>query len=322
MSGNFIFYFILSIIISILKASEVSKNEDDSNQSNINSNSNDASNKRKLQSFEPIRIGKDYLSNFIRLVDPLTEYDIVNESIEKALNYIQELVSVRRLTSPITILQSDNQDGLLNSFINNQYHADLVIFFNANYKMASDEDISTINIIRKLDDNNNPNNGRPIIALLNYNLRFLNVYLKGATDEAKKKVLTFRFMHEFFHFLGFERSILSEKRILDTTTIRRVGSISKSKSIAKGRIMLQKARNYFDCQSLVGLEFEADEQFLHWDNRLLLGDIMTSNVYYPDQVISEFTLALLEDIGWYKVNYYTGGLMRFGKHKGCNFISY
>ena len=38
-------------------------------------------------------------------------------------------------------------------------------------------------------------------------------------------------------------------------------------------------------------------------------------------VISEFTLALLEDSGWYKTNYYTGGLMRYGKNKGCTFIS-
>jgi hypothetical protein len=30
-------------------------------------------------------------------------------------------------------------------------------------------------------------------------------------------------------------------------------------------------------------------------------------------------LSLLEDSGWYKINYYTGGLMRFGKHKGCEF---
>ena len=44
-------------------------------------------------------------------------------------------------------------------------------------------------------------------------------------------------------------------------------------------------------------------------------------VLYPEeQVISEFTLALLEDLGVYKANYYTGGLMRYGKNKGCEFI--
>jgi hypothetical protein len=42
--------------------------------------------------------------------------------------------------------------------------------------------------------------------------------------------------------------------------------------------------------------------------------------YSEEQVISEFTLAVLEDSGYYKPNYYTGGLMRFGKHKGCEFL--
>ena len=43
--------------------------------------------------------------------------------------------------------------------------------------------------------------------------------------------------------------------------------------------------------------------------------------FTSDLVISEFTLALLEDSGWYKANYYTGGLMRFGKNKGCDFLN-
>ena len=37
-------------------------------------------------------------------------------------------------------------------------------------------------------------------------------------------------------------------------------------------------------------------------------------------VVSEFTLALLEDSGYYKANYYNGGLMRYGKNKGCEFV--
>jgi hypothetical protein len=32
------------------------------------------------------------------------------------------------------------------------------------------------------------------------------------------------------------------------------------------------------------------------------------------------TLAFLEDLGYYKVNYYTGGLFRFGKNEGCSFF--
>lgn len=45
---------------------------------------------------------------------------------------------------------------------------------------------------------------------------------------------------------------------------------------------------------------------------------MTSGIYVQDQVISKYTLSLLKDISFYDVNYYTGGLMGFGKNFGFN----
>lgn len=51
----------------------------------------------------------------------------------------------------------------------------------------------------------------------------------------------------------------------------------------------------------------------------MLGDLMIST-QYEEIVISEITLALLQDSGWYDVNYYTGGLFRYGKLQGCSFL--
>ena len=48
---------------------------------------------------------------------------------------------------------------------------------------------------------------------------------------------------------------------------------------------------------------------------------MGAVIYQKEMAISEFTLAFLEDIGWYKPKYYTGGLFRFEKDKGCDFIN-
>ena len=42
---------------------------------------------------------------------------------------------------------------------------------------------------------------------------------------------------------------------------------------------------------------------------------------YMDTVISDITLALFEDSGFYQVNYYTGGLFKFGKNQGCSFLN-
>ena len=49
---------------------------------------------------------------------------------------------------------------------------------------------------------------------------------------------------------------------------------------------------------------------------------MTELDYPEEQVLSGFTLAFLDDYEYIIVNKnYTGGLMRFGKHKGCSFLT-
>ena len=46
-----------------------------------------------------------------------------------------------------------------------------------------------------------------------------------------------------------------------------------------------------------------------------------TGVLYDEAVISEITLALFEDSGFYKAKYYTGGLFRYGKNQGCEFLN-
>ena len=87
--------------------------------------------------------------------------------------------------------------------------------------------------------------------------------------------------------------------------------------------VIEVARNYYDCHEIDGIELEeyGDEGTAgsHWEARLLLGDYMIG-VIYSEEIISDITLALLEDLGYYKPYYYTGGLMRYGKNKGCEFV--
>ena len=47
---------------------------------------------------------------------------------------------------------------------------------------------------------------------------------------------------------------------------------------------------------------------------------MRSTEYF-DTTISDITLALFEDSGYYQVNYYSGGLFKFGKNEGRNFFN-
>ena len=89
--------------------------------------------------------------------------------------------------------------------------------------------------------------------------------------------------------------------------------------------VLEKAKEHYNCKNIEGMHLEdlggKGVSGYHWDPRYMLGDYMISmNYNYIDFVISDITLALFEDSGFYKVNYYTGGLFKFGKNKRCEFL--
>ena len=52
---------------------------------------------------------------------------------------------------------------------------------------------------------------------------------------------------------------------------------------------------------------------------IMLSDYKISQDY-PENVISDITLALFEDSWWYEVNYYTGRIFRFVKSQDYRFL--
>ena len=67
------------------------------------------------------------------------------------------------------------------------------------------------------------------------------------------------------------------------------------------------ARSYFGCAALPGAELEGSGNAeatvgSHWEKRVLFTELMTgsTSAAFPE-VLSEFTLALLDDSGWYQV---------------------
>ena len=160
-----------------------------------------------------------------------------------------------------------------------------------------------------------PLTGQPLVGVVNINRE---------ADYTRKNSLEYFegvIVHEFTHILGFLKSFFIHYFHNYYTKIDKFG-------IQRGYInstkVIQVAKKYFNCDSIEGVELEniGGEGTVgsHWEARILLGEYMNGIIYTPEQVISEFTLALLEDTGFYKANYYTGGLMQFGKNKGCEFL--
>ena len=160
-----------------------------------------------------------------------------------------------------------------------------------------------------------PNTGRPLFGVVNINTKV--DYSKFNSEHVFQTII----LHEFTHILGFLSSYFKNKY---HNIFNKTDEDGVLRSYINSAKVLEVARKYFNCSSIDGVELEeyGGEGTVgsHWEARILLGDYMNGVTYNEEEVISEFTLALLEDSTYYKPNYYTGGLMRYGKGKGCDFV--
>ena len=282
--------------------------------------------------YEPIRIHCDfsYLKYQAQKNTNLNLITIENEiekSIEASIKIIKKLINVHPLSYPINKITVDDLTkwGFDSNFFDkllltngDGVNADLVILLkfieSDETNLLLDNEIASISNKFILDRITN----RPIVGVIyintniNINIGNIGIYLK------------YIFLHEITHILGFYYDLFKYypegiEKTIKTEKEKRTGVEKKFIITPK---VVSFAKKYFGCNEINGVELENQHNlpWSHWEARILLGELMTSSSYTPEQVISEFTLALLEDSGWYKVNYFTGGLMRFGKNKGCNFL--
>ena len=294
----------------------------------IKVNIEDSSYKRRMSD-----IDEDGFKNFNIYVDKIniekdiTKYklqkhhDLIINSIDKAANTLQKLLKVQPLEdglqfsdeelNDIDIYNWDKNkfgDGALRRNIDmNQLGTDLIIF-------SKIEDLDEDTIAQASSRYTQSSNHQPILGIVEINS---NINFNAANID---KYLENTLIHEMTHLLGFSSYFFEDyfdfiKKKKDKYGIKRV--------YIKSPKVVEMARKYYNCPSLDGVELEnyGDEGTAgsHWEARILLGDYM-NGISYTEEVISEITLALLEDLGFYKANYYTGGLMRYGKNKGCEFV--
>ena len=238
----------------------------------------------------------------------------LNFTIEK----LQKLIEVKPLNYRIAIERNDLVSWGFENYpteLLNGIDTDLIVLI----KIVDDGEYLTKSELKYIDEVTK----RPIVAILyidsNYvtpiNLRQSN-YLR---------YIEINLLHQFTHILGFLYNTFNYFPGGLSSVIKSVDSDERS-GVPRNYIITNKvmdyAKKYYNCNDILGVELEDQDGRTnsHWEARILLGEYMNSEYYNLEVAISEFTLALLEDSGWYKVNYYTGGLMRFGKNKGCSFL--
>ena len=175
--------------------------------------------------------------------------------------------------------------------------------------------------------------GTPIIGIVTLNSRLSNSKLKSNYLEALM-------LHQFTHLLGFHIKTIVNTGAEFAQTYYFLGIIKSIEIEGKKKYYInydsapntiKYANKYFigkdyddleDSQKIKEIELEVDENDnVHWPSRLFLGEYMTKFFYLEEQVISKFTLEFLNDLQYIRIEkFYTGGLMRFGKHKLKDFI--
>lgn len=298
----------------------VNKEENEKNKSN---------DKRKLEA-KPIDIHVDLTSLQKELDNPRYSADTFTDfknAINKVKDTLNKLVNVNcprsSLKADISKLHSFKfNDGDYDSSLNSEISSDLLVLIRF-WKSDDDwpESKENIYIKPKIIETQSAgsacNGNQPKVGIIIIGNKFMNsVYNK---IKNKSEYLKYLFLHEFTHLLGFIDEYISPSSNSNIRFIR------KTKPFITHSKVIEHAKEYFGCPTLSKLELEEGENFeglqnSHWESRLLLGEYMTSEPYFGDQVISEFTLRLLDSLGYYTTNDYTGGLMKFGKGKGCEFI--
>ena len=258
---------------------------------------------------------------------------MVNDSIHYARKTLEKLIKIKNPSISIKVKDYENiiKNKKFYFYENNNIESDLIIFIRLHTN--GDDDINSevfaVPFILKKNDENRPIIGG-VVLYRQYKFpkdTFSFIFRTDVNGSYKREVLKILFLHEFTHILGFDKVILEDKGLIKKTNI--TSRINPDKTISKYVVINPKvvnmAKKYYNCNNLTYVEFSEESIYedlpnSHWEGRILLGEYMTYRIYFQEQAISELTLALLEELEWYEVNYFTGGLMRFGKNKGCDFL--
>ena len=93
--------------------------------------------------------------------------------------------------------------------------------------------------------------------------------------------------------------------------------------------VIEKAKDHFKCDQIaqdLGVflstssrsEFDSN-QLSHWDRKMILNDGMTMSTMNIPMKFTSLSFAVLEDTGWYKVDYSLAEEVEWGKDAGCDF---
>ena len=269
------------------------------------------------------------------------KYNLIFNALQEAASKLSSLISVKNKDTEIITIHKEiavNNCALINyTFDSNYLHPNKIptnsiviypIFHDFNQK-GKNNILSSASYCILNDNYDNP---RPIAGKIYIEKNITGLDMKKSNVE---RYYTMIFLHELTHILVFDKKLF---KLMEKVEIKTVEILGQNRTVLSSPEVLKMAKRHFGCTdslNIQGIELEnqdydwnkkdikeedIDDYGNHWDARTMLTDYMTS-IHYDETVISEITLALFVDSGWYTVNYFTGGLFRYGKNQGCGFLN-
>lgn len=151
-----------------------------------------------------------------------------------------------------------------------------------------------------------PNFMRPIAGYANFDPEFIDP--NADANGVELQILTA--MHEVTHALGFSAGLFSsyfDPSSNTTFDIRQMETIdSRDFTFLRAPTINQAVRDHFQCTEIVGAEIERDggpgTQGSHFDKRAFYSEVMQGSTTQQASY-SQMTLAVLQDSGWYSVDF-------------------
>lgn len=157
---------------------------------------------------------------------------------------------------------------------------------------------------------------RPNVGIVVINYSFLPTTLDSLGSSYRV------ILHEMTHVLGFSSDLFSYFPNFNTTFFVFRDSVDSTTSV-QGPYLKAHAQKHFGCDSAGQIKLENNggqgTAGSHWEKLQLGPEIMTGMVN-KEMPLSGFTLALLADSGWYRVNTDLQEQLFWGRGRGCSFL--
>ena len=285
--------------------------------------------RRLSTEFSPIRIFIDttYLDVQIQKFPDMQEYlPAIKRSLKKAVDAMSKLLEVEQIVGNIYTgmnstlfenLKISKWDEKLNDTEKMSLEYDYILLTRFAETDEFPPSVQAAAMPALLEEKSN----RPIVGLM-----MISSSPSFYTKDKAENYFNYVFLHELTHAFGFIDGAYEKfPGGRNQTLLNHTDEYGINRTYIRTPKVVEMAKKYFGCENAKGVPVENQgspgSASSHWEARVLLGEYMTSEYYEDEIAISEITLALLEDTNWYKVNYYTGGLFRFGKNKGCDFLN-